>query len=456
MPVFPGGQSPHSISVILFKSVRASVRQFKVLGPLGNHLVKEVSAVIRAITLLICIVFVDLTFSGITAQAEPLIKSGDRVVFLGGTFIERMQNYGHVEAEIAARVSGVTFRNLGWSGDNVWGESRAVFGTIPQGFQRLQRDMTLAQPSVILVSYGVNEAHAGSVGLSRFVAGYKTLLDDLKRHEAVIVLVTPCYYENLGPPLPDPRAYNANLKLYIDAIDSLATAQNLSVIHLSGRESLREENAKNELRPQNWRVLPEHSGLTSNGIHFTSLGYRTLAQRIADGLGLSKSIFSVTEMQGTNVEVSDYAATSDSVSFVMTPNRIASLALTTGAADDEGNVNQIRLRFTNLRSGKYSIFIDAAKVLRATANELKIGVSLPTSFQQLVVKRAYQLTAEKNTMFFHRHRPQNETYLFLFRKHEQGNNAVEIPQFDPIVDGFEKKIQAIQNSTSYRVEIRRN
>jgi hypothetical protein len=58
-------------------------------------------------------------------------------------------------------------------------------------------------------------------------------------------------------------------------------------------------------------------------------------------------------------------------------------------------------------------------------------------------------------MFFHRHRPQNETYLFLFRKHEQGNNAVEIPQFDPIVDGFEEKIQAIQNSTSYRVEIRR-
>jgi len=44
----------------------------------------------------------------------------------------------------------------------------------------------------------------------------------------------------------------------------------------------------------------------------------------------------------------------------------------------------------------------------------------------------------------------------LFRKHEQGNNAVEIPQFDPIVDGFEKKIQAIQNSTSYRVEIRKS
>ena len=44
-----------------------------------------------------------------------------------------------------------------------------------------------------------------------------------------------------------------------------------------------------------------------------------------------------------------------------------------------------------------------------------------------------KLIAEKNQLFFHRYRPQNETYLFLFRKHEQGNNAVEIPMFDPLI-----------------------
>jgi hypothetical protein len=31
------------------------------------------------------------------------------------------------------------------------------------------------------------------------------------------------------------------------------------------------------------------------------------------------------------------------------------------------------------------------------------------------------------------HRPENETYLLLFRKHEQGNNAVEIGQFRPLI-----------------------
>lgn len=47
---------------------------------------------------------------------------------------------------------------------------------------------------------------------------------------------------------------------------------------------------------------------------------------------------------------------------------------------------------------------------------------------------------EKNQLFFHRWRPQNETYLFGFRKHEQGKNGAEIPQFDPLVVKAEAEI----------------
>lgn len=51
---------------------------------------------------------------------------------------------------------------------------------------------------------------------------------------------------------------------------------------------------------------------------------------------------------------------------------------------------------------------------------------------------------EKNRLFFHRWRPQNETYLFGFRKHEQGNNGVEIPQFDPLIAEKEKEIAGLR------------
>lgn len=51
----------------------------------------------------------------------------------------------------------------------------------------------------------------------------------------------------------------------------------------------------------------------------------------------------------------------------------------------------------------------------------------------------------KNRLFFHRWRPQNETYLFGFRKNEQGNNGIEIPQFDPLIAEKEKEIAALRS-----------
>ncbi len=53
------------------------------------------------------------------------------------------------------------------------------------------------------------------------------------------------------------------------------------------------------------------------------------------------------------------------------------------------------------------------------------------------------LVIAKNELWFNRHRPQNEIYLFGSRKHEQGNNGVEIPQFDPLIEAKDKEIAAL-------------
>lgn len=49
----------------------------------------------------------------------------------------------------------------------------------------------------------------------------------------------------------------------------------------------------------------------------------------------------------------------------------------------------------------------------------------------------------KNSLFFHRSRPANYTYIFGFRKREQGQNAVEIPKFDPLIDKAEADVIAV-------------
>jgi hypothetical protein len=52
----------------------------------------------------------------------------------------------------------------------------------------------------------------------------------------------------------------------------------------------------------------------------------------------------------------------------------------------------------------------------------------------------------KNELFFHRWRPENETYIFGFRKKEQGQNAVEIPRFDPLIAAKEAEINRLKKN----------
>jgi glucose/arabinose dehydrogenase len=53
---------------------------------------------------------------------------------------------------------------------------------------------------------------------------------------------------------------------------------------------------------------------------------------------------------------------------------------------------------------------------------------------------------KKNELFFHRWRPSNWTYLFGFRKHEQGQNSVEIPRFDPLIAGWDARLRGLAHA----------
>jgi putative heme-binding domain-containing protein len=55
-----------------------------------------------------------------------------------------------------------------------------------------------------------------------------------------------------------------------------------------------------------------------------------------------------------------------------------------------------------------------------------------------------QAILRKNDLFFHRFRPANSTYLFGFRKHEQGQNAKEMAEFEPILAQADAEINRIK------------
>jgi putative heme-binding domain-containing protein len=60
--------------------------------------------------------------------------------------------------------------------------------------------------------------------------------------------------------------------------------------------------------------------------------------------------------------------------------------------------------------------------------------------------------ARKNQLFFDRWRPENQTYLFGFRQNEQGQNAKEIPEFDPLIDAADQRIFQWQQFIASRLK----
>jgi lysophospholipase L1-like esterase len=310
--------------------------------------------------------------NALTAQetTSPVLKSGDRIVLVGNTLFERARLYGQLETtlQIAAgpEVKGITLRNLGWSGDSVFGDARSYFGPPAEGRDRLKRNLGEVKPTVALLLYGSEaamsvdqgwtddapHAAASAAGLEAsrqlFLTGYQALIDQVRSASGEglreIVLISPPPLENLGAPLPDQTENNRRLASFRDGIRELAKKNTLRFVDLFAA-----------LGGDSFKGDPARPALTEDGVNYSETGHVAIARELAKGLGYSE-----------------------------------------GALIDQS--------------------------LPAYA-ELKSAI------------------IEKDRLFFHRWRPANETYLFLFRKHEQGQNAKEIPMFDPLILAQEKKIE---------------
>ena len=91
-------------------------------------------------------------------------------------------------------------------------------------------------------------------------------------------------------------------------------------------------------------------------------------------------------------------------------------------------------------------YLRAAEIIRRGLGWKNLN--LVTLAETAAYQELRETILEKNELFFHRWRPQNQTYLFGFRKHEQGQNAIEIPKFDPLVAEREARIRQLRHLPS--------
>jgi lysophospholipase L1-like esterase len=377
------------------------------------------------------------------AEAFPL-RDGDRVVLIGNTLIEREQRYGYWETALTSRYPdrNILFRNLGWSGDTVFGEAQAGFGTAADGFRHLKEHVEALKPTVIIVGYGANEAFAGEAGLSRFRAGLSTLLDTLAPTKARIVLLSPLRQEDLGRPLPDPAEQNRNLRLYREVLREVADQRGNRLVDLY------------DLLGNGAKATP----LTDNGIHLSAHGYWRAAAAVEQGLGLAPRRWRIdieqdgktSAVDGAKVAGVETAPLRFQVTDAVLP--VPPMPKDAPARTALPGAERI-LRVRGLAPGTYALHIDGKPVAVASAAGWAAGVSVTRGPDFDQVERLRETIIEKNRLYFHRWRPQNVTYLYGFRKHEQGQNAREIPQFDPLIAELEAKIAKLRVPVAHHYEL---
>ncbi|APZ93139.1 hypothetical protein Fuma_02755 [Fuerstiella marisgermanici] len=383
-------------------------------------------------------------------------RDGDHVVLIGGTFIERAQQYGHLECALNPNPAAkVTFRNLGWSGDTAFAESRGIFDTPAKGYERLIEHVRAEDPSVILVCYGQNEAMSVPVEasaaseVSKFEQQIQKLHADLQTTGAEIVFLTPHPFVRMPEPLPDATVWTSRLKqftsparklgdtvhtidLFTDFVDEMANAD--SVLHPS-HQAMPDADQHPEL------IVARNSVWTDNGMHWNDAGYLAAAQVVSERLTGRKP-------QSPSINV-DLAAKSAecvagklrNVTWNSSPNVILQCEVrrdlvspfpmkvaVIGGAD-------LRVELTAADDHEAHALRSVNLLPELSRDKREFVGTIPAEYRELA-----ELTVQKNELYFHRWRPQNITYLFGFRKHEQGNNASEIAMFDPLIQELEAKI----------------
>lgn len=362
--------------------------------------------------------------------AEPFeLRDGDRVVLLGNTLIEREQKYGYWETALTLRFPerNVIFRNLGWSGDTVWGEARAGFDTPKEGFRRLVEHTLALKPTVIILGYGCNESFAGEAGLAAFREQLDTLSDALAPSKARFILLAPPMFEETRSRAGHFAERQRDLQLYTETIRQVAKK----------RQFVFTEEFCQTGRPA--------APVTENGMHLSARGYAWTARGLLNALDL------LDGWRLKTVELVGEAPIQIRNDFLPNPGPYPR------GADIEEFQGDSFVRARGLQPGKYTLKIDGRPVqTEDSATWMKpdgqsVLVLKGPSLDQ--VKQLRHSIVEKNRLYFYRWRPQNETYLFGFRKHEQGQNAREVPLFDPLVAKKEKEIAGLRTPVPHRYEL---
>lgn len=365
------------------------------------------------------------------------LNDGDRVVFLGNSLFEEDLRYGYLEYMLSTAFADkkITFRNIGWSGDTVFGEARSYYTSPPTTYDLLMQQLADTKPTVVFLAYGANEATKGKEGLAAFKEGLNQLLDKIEELGARAVLLSPL------PLLPtelniDCEERNQMLKAYSDEIAAVASARELRFVDL--------------FHP--FQQFDVSSGISNEGVLLNEKGYYQLALTVRDALQLPQpeerlEIRVADQTINTDLVISDAQVEKEQISFTIQEQGLPFV----GPAAASGDGKKIQIH--GLKKGFYSLAVDGVPVASASAKEWAKGVDIIHGPAFYRAKELRNQIFKKNELYFHRYRPLNRTYILGFRAYEQGRHTEGLDELGAIVTWLDTQIHLRKTPTSYHYKL---
>lgn len=350
-------------------------------------------------------------------------KQGGRIVFLGSSLFENELENGYLEFAISSRWPDLdlTFRNLGWTGDNVYAEARSTFTTPPTPYQQLFQQIRSTRPDYVLIAYGGIESQKGEAGLGEFVKGLEIIIDSVDALGAQSILLSTIPVKLAGNP-ENTATQNKNLRLYADAIASVASKRKKRYVDI-------------------YTPIAGNTGalFLDNGIHLNDAGYYYLAQVLEQAFGWPPRELKVTLNAGESTASGPAKIISggpDKLVF-----SLEEPVLPFPATASEKSAAAAYVQVNGLKKGRYTLTENGRKLITASEADWAKGVVLDreTSQKQAADVRGY--IVKKNRLFFQQYRPMNRTYILGFRSYEQGKNKRDLDDMAPLIAGLEEQIK---------------
>ena len=309
------------------------------------------------------------------AHAEPLIRPGGRLVFIGDSITEKMIYTRYVMNYFALRYpdSRTVFRNTGWSGEKSEG-----------GLRRLDMDVLPLKPDVVCIAYGMNDANYTAFDRNTcdgYLKNISEMISKIRKSGAKPLLITPGVVDPdqiFKWKLFDGNVYNETLARFADELKSLAAKESVPVFDLHALMRKVQDSAKK--KDPKFTMIPDK-------IHPSDPGMAIIAYAVIKAMDCASEPSSLRIDASTGVaetvkcEVADLKVTDGKITFTRKDN-----ALPTYVDPDaktifqyfpfEEELNNYDFKIVGLGKGEWNLKVENMDVGCFTSDELNSGVNL--------------------------------------------------------------------------------